>query len=418
VNIDSSEVGSDPAEPAVEAEKKKDRKKGGGGALAFFALLTALAAAAGTAWMWWQDQAAERFEGDRLDVEIARLASQDSRFSDQLRELRAELESRPAGVGAEQVDELRGHLSEDRARVEALQQGLQEQVALTQSLQMSADAMHARLLTAEAALAEAAVRELDARGALDLAEVEYLLRLANERLQLFGDRSGADRALSLAGAHLAALDNPAHLGVRQAIAAARQSLAAIDVPDDLAISGELTALQEALPTLPFRNAAPAAVTDEAQAEGWWDKLKSTFASLVTVRRSTEAENQRISLEDQDYIRQRIWLQVEVARLALMRRDEEMFRGALAEAQANLLDWFDDSSPAVQSMLSSLGALQGRTVRVTWPDISAPWTLLQRVTSSPALPAATPSRAPAAEQPEAAPPEAEPVAPEAGGEEPQ
>jgi uroporphyrin-3 C-methyltransferase len=386
VNIDSSEIGGDLPNPAPEQGSDQGQQKRGGGVMAFFAILTALAALAGTAWLWWQSESSGTAGSDRLKSEVARLESNDSRLSEQLQALRGALESRSDVVGAEQMDELRGRMSDDRAELEGLRQSLEEQVALTRSLQLSADAMHGRLLAAETALTEAGVRQVDARSALDLAEVDYLLRMASERLQLFGDPAGAEQALALADAQLAARGDPAYLGVRQAIAVARQDLAAVDIPDDLAISGELHAIQEAVPGLPFHPSSPAAEGSVPEQEaGWWDKLKSSFASLVTVRRSTEEENRRISLQDEDYVRQQLWLQMEVARLALMRRDQAAFRSELGQAQAVLGEWFDPNSREVQSMSTRLSDLLELNVTVALPDISAPWTMLERIRSIRAVP---------------------------------
>jgi uroporphyrin-3 C-methyltransferase len=416
VNIDSSEIGGDPPNPVPEQDSDQKQQKRGGGVMAFFAFLTALAALAGTSWLWWQSESSDVADGDRLESEVARLESNDSRLSTQLQELQGLVESRSDGVGAEQLDELRGRVSGSQAEVEALQATLQEQVALTRSLQLSADAMHGRLLAAEAALAEAGVRKVDARSALDLAEVDYLLRMASERLQLFDDPAGADHALALAEAQLAALDNPAYLGVRQAITVARQDLAAVEIPDGVTISGELNAIQEAVPSLPFRQSSPAAASPAPEQEqGWWEKLKSTFASLVTVRRSTEEENLRISLQDEDYIRQHIWLQMDFARLAFMRRDQTAFRSELGRAQAALAEWFDPDGRDVRSVGARLEALLELDVTVAWPDISAPWTTLKRIRSVQAIP--VPSVEPAAEadeQPMPALPVVNPAADEDSG----
>jgi len=307
--------------------------------------------------------------------------------------LSGELESLAAAVAEDPADELRLRWSESQATIDSMSRSLQEQAALVQSLQTAVDATHGRLLAAEAALAELSARRLDARTALDLAEVDYLLRLATERLQLFADPLAADRALALADAHLAALDNPAHLTVRRAIAAARADLDAIDVPDYLAIAGRLEALQKAVPSLPFRDTSPAAATNApAEGEDWWEKLKSTLASLVTVRRSTEEENRRVSLQDKDYMRQRVWLQLEIAYLALMRRDEAAFTGALQRVQASVDEWFEPASVDVKEFSASLDALLAMNIVIASPDISAPWAALQRVRSMP--PAASPTAAPA------------------------
>jgi uroporphyrin-3 C-methyltransferase len=422
VNSEHSDIDSDPLDPAAETRAKPEPKpkpgpgsepepkpRRGGSALAFLALLIALAAAAGTAWIWWQDQASGDSTSAQLLSEVSRLESNDGHLSAQLQELSKAIEALSAAGDTDTLNELKARSSEDRAQLEAMQQALQQQLALTRSQQEAADAMHGRLLAAEAALAAASGRELDARGELDTAEVDYLLRLANERLQLFSDPVAAERALVLADAHLAALDNPSYLGVRQAIAAARSDLAAVDLPDDLVIAGQLDAMQKAIPTLPFPEAIlPTAGTVQEAEEGWWEKLKATFASLVTVRRSTGEENRRISLQDQDYVRQRLWLQLEVAHLALMRHDQDALSGALQRVRAVVDEWLDPASSEVEAFKASLSGLQSLDVEVAWPDISAPWTTLQLVRSARSAPApAAPAAVMPQEQPTPASANAEP-----------
>ncbi len=97
---------------------------------------------------------------------------------------------------------------------------------------------------------------------------------------------------------------------------------------------------------------------------WIDYMRAALAGveqrkieppsgLVTVRRSTDEENERISLEDRDYVRQRLWLQLEIAHLSLMRRDQEAFRQSLVRVEQTLSTWFEHSHSEYQSVWSQL-----------------------------------------------------------------
>jgi len=250
--------------------------------------------------------------------------------------------------------------------------------------------LHGRLRAAEGALTGMSTRELDAGAELDVAEVDYLLRLANERLKLFSDPAAADQALEVADMHLAALDNPLYVGVRQDIAAARRSLASVNIPDYLDIASRLDSIQQNIASLPFRSGDPAdSASVPAAAEGWWEKVKGVFSNLVTVRRSTDEENERISLQDKDFIRQRAWLQLEVAHLALMRRDQQAFRGALARVQDMLPAWFDGGDSGYQSVMQQIDSLASIEVQVDVPDITAPWSTLRMLRAGQPRPAETP-----------------------------
>jgi uroporphyrin-3 C-methyltransferase len=418
VNTDISEIDAEPTDSAATRDVYPSEKpRGGGSGLAFLALLVALAALLAAAWLWWQDKSSGAAAESLTRSDIVRLDASVSGLSAQLQELREELESQPDGADDARFEALQTAITEDRQQAAALQQAMQERATLARSTQSAIEALHGRLVAAESALAGLDARELDARGELDLAEVDYLLRLANERLLLFSDPRSADRALALADGHLAALDNPAYLGVRQSIAAARGDLAAVELPDDLAIAGQLEAIQQAIPGLPFPPASPSVAEGEAPAEaGWWEKLKAALANLVTVRRSTEQESRRLSLQDKDYIRQRLWMQVEVSYLALMRHDQDAFRNGLQRVQASLAEWFDPASSEVAAVAQTLDALLAVDIAVSWPDISEPWNTLRlvRAAQSIAKPA-NPAQPPATPMPGQPPAEADVPEPPADGE---
>ncbi len=375
--MDSSPDTQGNPEPA----EKNSKPRRGGSWLAFFAFLFSVAALAGTGWMWWQDMASEGQEEDRVFTEIARLESSDSELSLKLNQIRDQVDTLAAGdVGAE-FAAMQARLEADRAQMAAVDKSTREQMALSRSLQAATESMQGRLLAAEAALSGMSTRELDAGGELDLAEVDYLLRLANERLKLFSDPAAADQARAVADMHLEALDNPMYLGVRQEIAAARRSLSEIEIPDYLAIAGTLDSIQAAIPSLSFPGEQDAASeADPVDEAGWWDKLKSVFSNLVTVRRSTEAESERISLEDKDYVRQRVWLQLEIAHLSLMRRDQEAFRNSLLRVKESLSDWFDAGDSAFQAVGQEIDELLEIEISLEVPDITGPWSTLRMLRS--------------------------------------
>ena len=389
VNTDISEIDSEMAD--IPAEEKKPRRAGS--ALAFLAFVFALAALAGTAWMWWQDEMASEQSDGRVFAEIARLESADSELSLKLKQVRGEMESMADDDSSAQIAALHKRLEADGAQVTSLDQAIGDQLALSRSLQAAAEAMQLRLLATEAALASMSAQELDAGGELDLAEVDYLLRLANERLKLFSDPVAADQALEIADMHLAAMDNPMYLGVRKEIATARGDLAAINMPDYVAITSQLDAIQNFTASLPFRGSAPVSQESGPEAEtGWWEKVKSVFSNLVTVRRSTVEENERISLEDKDYIRQRLWLQLEIAHLSLMRREQGAFRKSLGQVRETLSTWFDSGGSAYKSANSGIDELLALEIEVNVPDISAPWATLRMVQQGQPRPAPASSAA--------------------------
>jgi uncharacterized protein HemX len=147
----------------------------------------------------------------------------------------------------------------------------------------------------------------------------------------------------------------------------------------VAITSQLDTIQKFTASLPFRGSAPVSQESEPVAEtGWWEKVKGVFSNLVTIRRSTAEENKRISLEDKDYIRQRLWLQLEIAHLSLMRREQGAFRKSLEQVRETLSTWFDSGDSDYQSANSGIDELLALEIEVDVPDISTPWATLRLV----------------------------------------
>ncbi len=389
MNTEISEINHEIDDTPVQEKKPRS----GGSALAFLAFIFALVALAGTAWMWWQDETATEQGGDRVLAEIARMESANSDLSLRLQQVKGEMESLADNDGSDQIAALHKRLEADSAKVDSLDQTIRDQMALSRSLQAATESMLGRLLATEAALAGMSSPELDAGGELDLAEVDYLLRLANERLRLFSDPVAADQALEIADMHLAAMDNPMYLGVRKEIATARGALAAVNLPDYAGISSRLDAVQEFTALLPLRGSVPVSQESESEVKtGWWEKVKSVFSNLVTIRRSTTQENERISLQDKDYIRQRLWLQLEVAHLSLMRREQGAFRNSLEQVRETLSTWFDSGDGAYQSAIRDINELLELEIELDVPDISAPWATIRLVRESRSKPVPAPSAA--------------------------
>jgi uroporphyrin-3 C-methyltransferase len=84
------------------------------------------------------------------------------------------------------------------------------------------------------------------------AEAEYLLRLANQRLQLERDVEGAKALLNAADARLREADNPALVPIRRAIQSELASLDSVPVIDRTGLYLALMAQQEQLARLPLK----------------------------------------------------------------------------------------------------------------------------------------------------------------------
>ncbi len=364
--------------PEPLTEDKPAEKKSGSG-LAFLALILAAGSLAGSAWLWYQGTTDAGGEAEQLAAESARQESRLSDLESQIKGLDTRLvkvSNTDTGSRLSSIENSLGSLQATSGEVQSLRGETQ---SWARSMQAALENTQIRLNGAEARLASLSAREMDSKAEINLAEVDYILRLAQERLLLFGDTRTADNALQIADQHIAAFDNPMYIGVRQEIATARQQLAQVKMPDFVVLSKDLDGIQNGLRSVPFRTENSIAQDSQEEAgDGWWARVRNAFSGLVTVRRNIETEDAVPVLADQELIRQRVWLEVEMARLAAMRRDHDNFVLALGRATDTLQKWFDPGAEQTQKLLESLASANQLLVDPEIPDISAPWTALQAI----------------------------------------
>ena len=368
--------------PTGETEDK-NKSTGSGAGLAFMAAMLALAALAGSGWLWWQsygegDQAAEK-----LTQQAASQRQAMAEMGSRLNQLESRIAALPASDPAGKLADLEQALNSLQTKAADSTAFQQETAAWTRSMQASIEGDQARLAGVEARLAALSHRSMDASSELDLAEIGYVLRLAQERLQLFGDTRTATQALRIAEQQIAAFDNPLYLGIQREIGLAMQSLAQVQGPDDSAVFRNLDSLQAVLPKLPFRKSVTGTAEEAPAGEegGWWERLKKSLSGLVTVRRSTDPDAVPPVLADQALVLQQAWIELELARLSLMRRDQASWTLALVRVTAALDKWFDPGSPGMAQARTLLADLKAVNVDPELPDISAPWVALQAIRAS-------------------------------------
>lgn len=365
----SERNGAEEFDPFALEPEKQDRRPGGG--IAWLALVLALAVAGFNGYQWWLDgQAVDARAGEQAQLDA--LGRQQAELDRALQELRERLGRLEQDDSAEALDGLGQAVAELRRQMADLDSQSVGAEAREQSLQAALFDLQQGLAGLETTVAAQAAREEPPGQRLDLYEVESLLRMASERLQLFGDPRAADQALVLADERLAGMDDPVYLPVRQRISRARQALASIELPDLVLLEGRINALQAAIASLPFTGGSAPPPAERPPAEGIWARLKQTLAGLVTVRRRVPDEPAVLSLDDKDYLRQGLWLQLESARLSLMRRDAEVYQRSLERARATLTDHFEGNTASTQRFAAELEALRDAGIAVEMPDISAPW----------------------------------------------
>ncbi|MBB3230471.1 uroporphyrinogen-III C-methyltransferase [Halomonas stenophila] len=208
------------------------------------------------------------------------------------------------------------------------------------------------------------------------AEAAYLLRLANQRLQLERDVQGAAALLRTADERLREADNPALMPVRREIASELAALESVPRVDRTGLYLALNAQQEQIAGRPLaqdiEEIAADSTIEEAPSGGWQSQLArfgGELKDLVTVRQHDEALEALISPEQESYLRQSVRLVLEQAQLALLKEEPPLYEASLDKALTLIQGYYDTGDSGVQAVLSRLEELKGRAIRPELPDIS-------------------------------------------------
>lgn len=346
--------------PLLTPEKEKPRKENAepkkkGRGPVWLALLLALAGLGGAGYTYWQlDQyrLAERAAQQNVEQNVAQDVEQIRALEAQLKEANAELQQ---------------ELSRDRRR-------LQEQ-------QQQIEALSARVSDSRRRIGEIT---LVSRNSWVLAEAEYLLRMANQRLLLEQEVGSALALLQAADQVLRDLDEVNLHTVRAMLANEIAALKAVGREDREGAFLTLAALAEQLQSLPLVNPRSEPVAEEAPAADWKQNLDSAMAqlrALITVRHRDQAIEPLLPPEQHYYLQQNLRLMLEQAQLALLQRKGALYRQSLEKARLWIGKYFELNT-ASGAMLESLADLQAMPVTAQFPDISQSLRLLKAYLANP------------------------------------
>jgi uroporphyrin-3 C-methyltransferase len=255
-----------------------------------------------------------------------------------------------------------------RREVEGFSRRLSDTEAVNKSLREETLGLGQRANLIEDALASLAERRMSGSVALRLNEAEFLLRLGQERLALFGDPAATVAAFQLADSELASIDDPALAGVRQTIAAELKALNDASASQPAAHLAALERLADAVPTLPARSTPQPAVAADAGARGWWDRALSVLGQFVRVRRLDPGGTALANPLNVVAAREALGLELLLAKAALAVGDAPRYRAALADVRMRLAETFDPQAPAVVEGLAAIDAARSAADANAVPEV--------------------------------------------------
>lgn len=292
----------------------------------------------------------------------------------------------------QQTIELQNQLTQTQtalAQLQAQQQDLGVEYTQNQN------ALNQRLLLAEQRL-QAQHKRLQSLSTTSredwlLAEAEYLLRLANQRVLIERSPRSADGLLTEADEILKNLDDPDLFPLRQAIANDLAQLRLVEQVDHEGIYFALKALIEQVDKLSLRPTRQQLMgvnkqetvaqelepeTQEVPVEkSLWKKIADatveTFAFMSGFIKYTDHSERPPPLLPPDsasYLQQNLRFKIERAQLALLREEQSIYESSLNEALEWLRTWYPKST-STEAYINQLDALRQKQIVQQLPDIT-------------------------------------------------
>ena len=351
-------------EPPETAEHTPPPRRGGG--VAWLALLLALAGAGGAGWLYWQ--------GER---ELQSVQQQLQSLQEQPRQTVQAPPSKAEGMSAEtrqSLQQLQQSLTADLGRVEQRIQQLGEVQPILQRQAEQLKSLEQQLGEQRKALGAMTGGDRDA---WMLAEVEYLLRLANQRLLMTGDADSARALLASADGILRQLEDAGLHAVRRAVAADRAALRAIPRVDVEGIYVRLAALVDQIAglevfTLPAREES---VVREEE-DGWQARLRHGYqqalaklSDYIAIRRREAPVEALVDPQLEDLMRQNTAMLLQQAQIALLSGNQRLYAESLQRTRRWISEFFLLDQRVAESVLREIDDLSDEVVEVSLPDVS-------------------------------------------------
>jgi len=342
--VSEQPVVSEPAEPTRDPQSPQPApttaRRAGGNWPAWLAVLLSLLALAAVAAVFYRDDTRRELSDFRIQALI----------QDQ-------------GAG---LSQLRQMLADQRADDRAARGQLNNRIQQLQS----------QLETQQQRLTELASSD---RSDWQLAEAEYLMQLANQRLLLGGDIKSALEQLQAADAIIRRIDDSALLPTRAALAKDIAALKAVEIVDVEGIYLTIAAVSdqaEQLHLIQSMDIQEKPPEPQEQPADWSGRLQSGLRAalskldqLVQIRRRDEPYKPLLAPQYEAALRQNLKLMFEQAQMALLSGNQKLYEHSLSKARNWLTTYFTVDEHATQAVATAIDELKAQRITMALPDIS-------------------------------------------------
>ncbi len=227
------------------------------------------------------------------------------------------------------------------------------------------------------------------RGDWLIADAEYLLSVAGQRLHLMGDVETTREALEAADQRLRESGDAAVFKVRDEIAKELASLRTIPEIDLVGMYSKLQSLSSRVNQLvlflPYEGKPVTKSSDHdkhpAPSETSSGLLNAALKQLdgyVTVRHTAQPIKAILTAEEAQFIRQQLSLKLEMIKVALVQKNQTLYQASLEDALA----WLDknfNKNAETQQFIAELQQLNATKLNAQMPDISLSLKMLRDIT---------------------------------------
>ncbi|AEG02468.1 uroporphyrinogen-III C-methyltransferase [Methylomonas methanica] len=223
------------------------------------------------------------------------------------------------------------------------------------------------------------------RGDWLLADAEYLLSVANQRLHLVGDVATTREALEAADQRLRESGDASVFKVREQIAKEIALLNNVQEPDIVGIYAGIQHLQSAVEELsvflphagkePEKAAAPQDLSEHGHEI--LDKVAKQLEGYVVLRHTEQQVNAVLSPEEAHFIKQQLKVRLEMIEIALVQQNDTLFTSSIENAKEWLLKNFAENLQTEQ-FVTELNKLSGVQLHSQYPDVSGSLKLLKDI----------------------------------------
>ena len=204
-----------------------------------------------------------------------------------------------------------------------------------------------------------------------LAEAEFLLKQAHQRLFITRDAATADLLLASADAAVMQQKDPGLLPVRSAIATDRAALRKVPRVDRDGLYLQLQALSSQVGLLASANRflQEESNAHEDETATYREKLLQRLMDIVRIRHYDQPVEPLLPPEQEVYLRQNLQLALVQAQLGLLQNQQQTYITNLERADAWVRQFCQTEDPVVQNWLTELNSMMRINIAPELPDIS-------------------------------------------------